>query len=56
MREVEEFADLKFKMEYGEMVLTKVGDDPFVLRGLGEIWQDEDRSGDKSLSGYKDRS
>ncbi len=42
MSEQEEFADLKFKIEYGELVLTKFGGDPLEIRGPGEIWQDEE--------------
>lgn len=37
----EDFAELKFKIECGEMVLTEAGNDPIELRGPGEIWQDE---------------
>ena len=35
-----EFADLKFKAECNDMVLTRVGNPQLVIRGPGEIWQD----------------
>lgn len=37
----EDFADGKFKIECSELVLTQVGSNGTVIRGPGEIWQDE---------------
>lgn len=36
------FADREFRIECNDMVLFREGDDPLVLRGPGEIWQDDD--------------
>jgi hypothetical protein len=38
----EDFSDQKFRIECSQMVLTKVGGNPLVVGGPGEIWQDED--------------
>jgi hypothetical protein len=38
----QDFSDQKFKVECSQMVLTKVGGNPLVVGGPGEIWQDED--------------
>lgn len=38
----EDFADLKFRIECSEMVLTRAGGTPLVVSGPGEIWQDDD--------------
>ena len=35
------FADLKFKVESSSMELVNAGDPTFIIRGPGEIWQDE---------------
>jgi hypothetical protein len=37
-----EFADRKFKVECSDMVLTNVGNPQLVIRGPGEMWQDND--------------
>jgi len=42
MSSKQDFADLKFKVECSQMVLAKGGGNPLVLRGPGEIWQDEE--------------
>lgn len=39
MSAAEEFADLKFKIECSEIVLTKGNNPPIIVRGPGEIWQ-----------------
>jgi hypothetical protein len=36
----QDFADLRFRIECSQMVLTKAGGDPLILRGPGEVWQD----------------
>jgi hypothetical protein len=36
----QDFADLRFRIECSQMVLTKAGGDPIILRGPGEVWQD----------------
>ncbi|MHB8523830.1 MAG: hypothetical protein ACYDH9_24165 [Limisphaerales bacterium] len=38
----EDFADLKFRIECSQMVLTKAGGTPLIVRGPGEIWQDKE--------------
>jgi len=53
-----EFADKKFKIECSQMVLTKAGGTPLVVRGPGEIWQEEDGAMQYKLfvdrAGYRD--
>jgi hypothetical protein len=40
MSDAETFADLKFKAECCDIVLTNVADPAFVIHGPGELWQD----------------
>jgi hypothetical protein len=59
----EDFAEGKFKIECSQMVLTRAGGDPVVVRGPGEIWQDQegtlqykmfaDQAGYHALQAYK---
>jgi hypothetical protein len=60
-----EFADLKFKIECAEIVLSHNSDGSLVVRGPGEIWQDEngvlqykiftDQAGYRSVQKYSRR-
>ena len=38
----DDFADLKFKIECSEMVLTRTGANGLVVRGPGEVWQNDE--------------
>lgn len=61
----QEFADQKFRIECSQIVLTKAGGTPLVVRGPGEIWQDDegvlqykvfaDRAGYRGLQAYMSR-
>lgn len=42
MNDAKDFADLKFKAECGEMILSQVGGSKIVIKGPGEIWQTDD--------------
>jgi hypothetical protein len=42
MSHTEDFAELRFRIECNQMVLSKAGGTPLVVRGPGEIWQDVD--------------
>jgi len=58
----EDFADLKFRIECNRMVLTQTGGAGLVVRGPGEVWQDQEgvlqykifanQAGYQGLQGY----